>query len=183
MSEIEQTSPLPAIHPHHVNLVAPAPLPRRNLDLFLAGGITGTDDWQARVGQELTDLDIMVANPRRAEGLSKTGSGASEQIAWEHAMLMRATTVLFWFAPIQLQPIALFELGAMSHLGKNIIVGADPEYPRRFDVVEQMSNIRPNLPIHESLDDLIRATRQAMAHQISVRNQVKALGEQLDRWA
>ena len=40
-------------------------IPSLTPTLFLAGGITGVEDWQSRAVESLKDLDIAVCNPRR----------------------------------------------------------------------------------------------------------------------
>jgi hypothetical protein len=115
--------------------------------VFLAGGITGCPDWQAGAVRALAASRFTVFNPRRRAGLADP----VEQIAWEYEHLRRADVVLFWFAAGQVQPIALYELGAMAVLGKPLAVGADPGYPRRLDVTVQLGLARPEVPVHDEL--------------------------------
>jgi hypothetical protein len=82
--------------------------------LFLAGGISGTHDWQAEVVERLADLPLVLLNPRRRNFPMDGPSAAEGQIAWEFRHLRRATAVLFWFPPETLCPIALFELGGRT---------------------------------------------------------------------
>lgn len=98
--------------------------------IFLAGGISGTADWQKGVARALcgTNADLprdrqerteylpgwSLFNPRRPGGLGKTGGEAADQIRWEHERLWQKDTrvIAFWFPPETLCPIALLELGS-----------------------------------------------------------------------
>ncbi|MCK2245408.1 MULTISPECIES: hypothetical protein [unclassified Crossiella] len=63
---------------------------------------------------------------------------------------------MFWFPAndprITVQPIALFELGGApattQSLHRRLVVGVDPDYLQRADVVEQLALIGPLLPVH-----------------------------------
>ena len=127
--------------------------------LFLAGGITGCPDWQRRLRDELADTSLTLLNPRRAQFPIDDPRAAPVQIEWEHRHLRRATAILFWFAAEQLQPIALYELGAWSMTDKPLIVGAHPDYVRRDDVVIQTRLARPDVTVVDSLDALAATVR------------------------
>lgn len=120
--------------------------------VFLAGGITSCPDWQTEAFQLLADLPIAVLNPRRANFPIHDPTAAEAQIRWEFQQLRRADVVLFWFpdsGPVT-QPIALYELGAHA-TGKKIVVGCDPGYIRKQDVVIQLGLVRPELTVHDNL--------------------------------
>lgn len=133
------------------------------IDLFLAGGISNCPDWQAEALGLLSATELTVANPRRSEGLEKTGPAAAEQIAWEHAALKDARVVLFWFPEETLCPITLLELGIeIGRCEKYLAIGTHPGYQRGFDVEEQIALARPangRLPtvIHHSLEATVAA--------------------------
>ncbi|KUN29236.1 hypothetical protein AQJ23_00100 [Streptomyces antibioticus] len=55
------------------------------------------------------------------------------------------------------QPVVRFELGAPSARGTRLAVGADLDYPRRLDVVEQLRHARPDVTVHDSLQATVRA--------------------------
>ena len=93
--------------------------------VFLAGGITGADNWQAQVAQSLRRLQATVLNPRRKQFPNDNSATGQQQIEWEHRHLLLATLVAFWFPPPTLCPIALFELGACCAAGTPLVVGAD----------------------------------------------------------
>jgi hypothetical protein len=123
--------------------------------IFLAGTIQGTiTDWQTEVTKTLSNLDIVVFNPRRKNFPIHDPSAAEKQITWEFRMLRQADIISFWFAKETLGPIVLFELGQHSMTQKLIVIGMDPAYPRRQDVEIQMKLIRPDIKIVYSLSDL-----------------------------
>lgn len=132
---------------------APNPYPT-NADLFLGGGITNCPDWQADVVKMLEETDLTILNPRRSAAF--TGDIADEQIRWEYEALRAVKTVLFWFPKETLCPITLFELGVFSQRkDTRLIVGTHPEYARRFDVQVQMELSRPEVVVHDSVEDMI----------------------------
>jgi len=141
---------------------APEELPMgdvNRLTLFLAGGITRTDDWQRRVAAELSDTGLVILNPRRRNFPIDDPSGAEAQIDWEFRHLRRATARLFWFPPQTLCPIALYELGAWAARTGPLFVGTHPAYARRTDVVLQLRLARPEVDVTDSLDGLIQQVR------------------------
>lgn len=129
--------------------------------VFLAGGITGCPDWQAVAATHLlTHADVL--NPRRRIYIASGDEGDegdeyARQVEWEFEHLRRADLIMFWFAARQIQPVALFELGAFAASEKPIVVGAYPAYPRRTDVVLQLSHARPELAVHSSLESTLAA--------------------------
>lgn len=132
---------------------APNPYPD-NADLFLGGGITNCPDWQANVVKMLEGTDLVVLNPRRSSAF--TGDIADEQIRWEYEALRAVKTVLFWFPKETLCPITLFELGVFSQRKDvRLIVGTHSEYARRFDVQVQMELARPEVVVHDSIEDMV----------------------------
>lgn len=64
--------------------------------------------------------------------------------------------------PDEIQPIALFELGAFAASEKPIVVGSDPDYPRRTDLRLQLGHTRPGLAVHSSLESTIEAVVSAL---------------------
>ncbi len=122
--------------------------------LFLAGGITDCPDWQQDMVSMLSDTDITLLNPRRANFPIHDPDAAREQITWEHHALRDAFAISFWFPKETICPIVLYELGAWSMGMKTIYVGVHPEYQRRQDVEIQTSLVRPNVKIFYSLEGL-----------------------------
>jgi hypothetical protein len=140
----------------------------RGPSLFLAGGISGTLDWQADVVARLADLPLVLLNPRRRDFPINDPTAAPAQIEWEFHHLKRATAVLFWFPPETLCPIALYELGGRSLVRQQpLFVGTHPDYQRRLDVEVQLRLARPDVAV-------VSDTR-TLAEQ--VRTWVASLGE------
>lgn len=136
--------------------------------LFLAGGITGCDDWQNEAigliedefprnggNWEINAKDIVVYNPRREDWDVNDPNASDEQIEWEFHHLNTATHILFWFPSESLCPITLYELGAYTKHGSWPTVGTMPSYPRRFDVVKQ-TELRGGI-VHDALDTTVKS--------------------------
>lgn len=139
-------------------VTSPEALPDR-IDLFIAGGISGCPDWQRDLLALLGGTGIIVANPRRVGRFDP--SDALEQIGWEHTALARSRCVSFWFPAETLCPITLLELGKLlMRTDTELLVGCDPGYARRFDVVEQTALSRPDVIVRDGLaalaGDIIR---------------------------
>ncbi len=124
--------------------------------LFLGGGISGCHDWQREACERLqtADAELVVFNPRR-DDYEDTPAGGRFQIAWEHRHLRRSQGHLFWFPPETLCPITLYELGRCA-TEPALFVGTDPEYKRRFDVIEQLKLVRAeSFEVYDSLPRLL----------------------------
>ena len=151
-----------------------APRPGDPPALFLAGGISGCENWQAQACELLADAPVVVFNPRRADFDVADSAAAYKQIAWEYHHLRRADVTLFWFPAcdrsVTVQPIALFELGATLEgancYGRRLVVGVDQGYPRLFDVIEQCRHARPGLAVHISLQETVSAALEELAELI-----------------
>lgn len=140
-------------------------------NLFLAGSITGAQDWQKEMAHKKynvynTDVRLIdhfnVFNPRRANFDASDPSVEKEQITWEYHCIHQCKYILFWFAPETLAPITLFELGSAlnTHEHKNIFIGIDPEYKRKNDVIIQTS-LR-----NKALADRIVFSKDELAEQV-----------------
>lgn len=129
--------------------------------IFLAGGITGCEDWQTTARGLLFRQDVVLFNPRRADFDVTRGDSAQQQIDWEFRHLHRADLTMFWFPAcdpkVTVQPIAMYELGAALGERRRIVVGADAQYPRRLDVVLQLRHVRPELVVGYSLEETLAA--------------------------
>ncbi|MGN6250392.1 MAG: nucleoside 2-deoxyribosyltransferase domain-containing protein, partial [Marmoricola sp.] len=129
--------------------------------VFLAGGISGTFDWQADVVARLADLPLVILNPRRRDFPMDDPAAAPAQIEWEFRHLRRATAVLFWFPPETLCPIALYELGGRALAREQpLFVGTHPDYQRRLDVEVQLRLARPGVVVASDLAALARQVRE-----------------------
>jgi hypothetical protein len=129
--------------------------------LFLAGGISGTFDWQADLVARLADLPLALLNPRRRNFPINDPAAAPAQIEWEFRHIRRATAVLFWFPPETLCPIALYELGGRALVREQpLFVGTHPDYQRRLDVEVQLRLARPEVAVATDLAALAGQVRE-----------------------
>jgi hypothetical protein len=125
--------------------------------LFLAGGITNCPDWQSELIEKIKDFKkLIIYNPRRKNFPIEDPNASEQQITWEYEHLRDADIIVFWFSRGSLNPIVLFELGryGLSNNSKKIIIGLDPEYQRKQDVIIQTKLSRPDVHIVESLDEV-----------------------------
>jgi len=123
--------------------------------VFLAGGITDCPDWQSGVATRLHSLSVTVFNPRR-DAFPNDPQKEEEQIRWEFERLRSAKLISFWFDKESLDPITLFELGAALARPAPIVVGIDPEYARKLDLIIQIKLERPEVVPVDSLDQMVR---------------------------
>jgi hypothetical protein len=126
------------------------------ISVFLAGGITGTKDWQKDLIKKIDYLDITIINPRRKKFDLQDKKQSTIQIPWEFEYLRFADFIVFYFCKETVCPIALFELGVHSTFNKPLIVGMDKDYSRRIDVEIQMKLARPEIEIVYSLNDVAK---------------------------
>ena len=124
--------------------------------IFLAGGITRCCNWQARATEVLANLPVVICNPRRRVWNLDIEWQVQQQILWEFKHLELATQILFWFEKDEIQPIALFELGARLRGNKPIFLGVHPDYPRRIDILTQAPLYRYTSKIEDDLESLIK---------------------------
>lgn len=143
---------------------APAEYDGPGPSVFLAGGISGTFDWQAQIIKSLERLPLVLLNPRRTNYPWHEPSAAAAQIEWEFRHLRRATAVLFWFPPETLCPIALFELGGRVLVPDQVLfVGTHPDYARRLDVEIQLRLARPEVRVVSREGELARQVEEWFA--------------------
>lgn len=118
------------------------------MTIFLAGGITGCEDWQSIVIKNLEDIrDLVIFNPRRSTFDATDSSKSFEQIIWEFNCLEMMDFFTVYFAGSDsVQPITLYELGRNlvrmkerfpEDWNKRILIGIADEYKRKEDVVIQ----------------------------------------------
>lgn len=144
-------------------LVAPAAAPGP-VDVFLAGGIRGTDVWQTPAGHRLTAAGLTVASPRRP-GLLDDPSTERDQVRWEADHLERSKVILFWFPGPGDHPVAMYELGRWAATDKPIIVGCPPDYARRTNIVTQLSILRPDATVQTNLEAVLDETISRLGDQ------------------
>ena len=126
-----------------------------NIKIFLAGGISGCEQWQNELIDLIKHTEILtIYNPRRENYPIDNPDVAEEQITWEYNHLRDADLISFWFAKGSLNPIVLFELGKSLETDKKIFVGIDPDYERIQDVIIQTKLANPNIEIVFSIKEL-----------------------------
>jgi len=126
-----------------------------NVQLFLAGGITGCPDWQKELIKKLKDLPITIYNPKRKNFPIGDPEITEEQITWEYNHLRDSDGIIFWFARGSLNASVLYELGRWGNCSdRPIFVGIDPLYERKEDVIIQTALSRSEVEIVDSLDEL-----------------------------
>jgi len=138
----------------------------QNVKLFLAGGITNCEDWQSYVISELKELPfVTIYNPRRKNFPKNDVNVEEEQITWEFKHLVDSDLIIYWFAKGSLNPLVLYELGMHGNSSdKPIIIGIDPAYERKKDVIFQTRLARPELNIYESMEDMINEILHVFNH-------------------
>jgi len=127
---------------------------KNNIKLFLAGGITNCPDWQCVVIDEIKEIpNLTVYNPRRKNFPIGDPSASEAQITWEFNHLRDCDIALFWFSRGSLNPIVLYELGLWGNSNdRPMILGIDPMYERKSDVLIQTALARPEIVPFETLD-------------------------------
>ena len=135
-----------------------------SFSLFLAGSIEmgAAEDWQKSVEAKLSDLNMILLNPRRENWDSSweqriDNPNFNEQVNWEISGIERADAVLFYFAPGSKAPITLWELGFVTE-SKKVIVCCPEGFWRKGNI-EVICN-RFNIPLYEKLEDAVVAVRK-----------------------
>jgi hypothetical protein len=125
--------------------------------LFLAGGITGCEDWQSKMIEELKNEKVIIYNPRRKDFPIGDPTASEVQITWEFFQLQRATMVSFWFAAGTDNPIVLYELGMWGNsTDRPIMIGVDEKYSRKQDVIIQTALARYDVPVLFTFEKFVR---------------------------
>lgn len=140
---------------------------RKEVSVFLAGGISNCPDWQKEVVTRFGMLlgkfhnhipqlrNLVLINPRRENFNINDPNETVKQIEWEHAHLKSADVILFWFCEETLCPITLFEYGKWLVSDKKLIVGCHENYKRKEDVIAQTRLERPSQKINGELNEVI----------------------------
>lgn len=150
-------------------VVSPHPLPIDNARprVFLGGSIDmgGAPDWQAALTQALSDMDVTVLNPRRADWNPAWRPEADEpefrrQVEWELAALESADVIVMYFAPGTQSPISLLEMGLHARSGKLIVLAPEGFWRKgNVDITARAYGVRQV----QTMDELTAAVRQALS--------------------
>lgn len=118
-----------------------------DVTVFLAGGITGCENWQNEVISKLMELSeyyfldrLAIYNPRCETFDINDCSAEVNQIRWEYARLKTCDIFSAFFqASESLQPISLYELGKNSvrRDPTTCVVTVQKGYKRERDVLIQ----------------------------------------------
>jgi hypothetical protein len=134
--------------------------------VFLAGSIEmgAAEDWQTTLQDSLSDLDIVIYNPRRDEWDSsweqrETNPQFNHQVNWEMDKLESANLIFMYFSPETKSPISLLELGLHAH-GENMIVCCPDGFWRKGNVEIVCS--RYGIPLFNDLNSAIASLKSRL---------------------
>ena len=127
------------------------------------------EDWQGAVTRSLSDLDVIVLNPRRDEWdaswvQSIDNAPFREQVEWELAGLEQASLVAMYFAPATKAPITMLELGLCARSGKLVVCCPDG-YWRKGNV--EVVCRRYGVPLLATQADLLAEVRLRLGRLIA----------------
>jgi hypothetical protein len=134
--------------------------------VFLAGSIEmgSAEDWQAQLARALSDLDVLIFNPRRDQWDASWEQSINnrlfrEQVEWELAGLERADVVAMYFAPATKAPVTLLELGLCARDGR-LVACCPAGYWRRGNV--EIVCQRYGVPLLDNLPELVAEVRRRL---------------------
>lgn len=137
--------------------------------VFLAGSIEmgAAEDWQVRIENEVSDLEVTLFNPRRDDWDSswtqeQSNPQFNHQVNWEMNRLEQCDIMFMYFSPETKSPISLLELGAYGHY-KQAVVCCPPGFWRRGNV--EIFCTRQNIPMFNTLEEAIGALRTKIKAQ------------------
>jgi hypothetical protein len=122
------------------------------------------EDWQSQFERSLSDLDVLILNPRRDEWDNSWEQSINhalfrEQVEWELAGLERATVVAMYFASATKAPVTLLELGLCARSGR-LVVACPAGFWRRGNV--EVVCQRYGVPLLDNLPDLVVEVRKRL---------------------
>lgn len=147
---------------------APEIYPKNNdqPSIFLAGSIDmgAAIDWQHMLAERLSDLNLMILNPRRLSWDNTWRQSIDhplfrEQVEWELDALDYATHIVMFFSGTSKAPITLLELGLHAKGGR-LLIACEPEFWRRGNV--EIIAHRYQIPLFESLQELEGELRERL---------------------
>lgn len=118
----------------------PAPHLKSRKSVFLAGTTSPTNepDWRQTLAEALSELPVVIYNPKRDDWDSTWREDFSdarwvEQVNWELEMQDEADVVVVFFHGVSPAPISLLELGLCVRSGRAIVCALDG-YSKRGNV-------------------------------------------------
>lgn len=141
-------------------------LPINIPSIFLAGSIEmgKAEMWQDHFANAMSDLDIVIYNPRRDDWDSSWVQDISnpcfrDQVEWELIRLESSNVIAMYFDPSTKSPISLLELGL--HARTNKLLVCCPSGFWRKGNVDIVCN-RYGIPNYESVGELACACKFEM---------------------
>lgn len=143
---------------------APQRLDLKRSIVFLAGSIEmgKAVDWQTQVTNALSDLDVIILNPRRDDWDSSWkqemhNTKFREQVEWELNALGASDVIAMYFDPNTMSPISLLELGLFAQTGKLIVCCPEGFWRKgNVDIVCKRYNV---LSV-ETIEELVKQVRR-----------------------
>ena len=134
--------------------------------IFLAGTIDqgNSEDWQARVANDLSEHEGVLLNPRRDDWDSSWECTLDnpefvEQVGWEQDGLQDSDLIVFYFASDSKSPITLLELGVcLGHNNNSTLVVCCPSDFYRAGNVEYMCS-RFGIRMVNDYDSMLREVK------------------------
>ncbi len=130
--------------------------------VFLAGSIDmgNAPDWHKQVTDSLTDVPVILLNPRRPDWDSTWKQDPvegpfREQVLWELSSIAKSDLVFFYFASGTISPISLLELGLCIGGRARVIVCCPPDFHRYGNV--KITCEVAGITVYEKLEEAITA--------------------------
>lgn len=121
--------------------------------VFLGGGAGGRD-WRRTLIGLISDTTWVLLDPLTPPDFGDDGDALRRRTEWEFEHLGRATVKLFWFPADTPCMLSLFELGAWAKEDVPLVLGIEPGYQKRDELLLQMQLERPQLAIASTLHEL-----------------------------
>ncbi|WP_292227937.1 nucleoside 2-deoxyribosyltransferase domain-containing protein [Brevundimonas sp.] len=145
----------------------PLPIDNRRPRVFLGGSIDmgGAPDWQSAMTTALSDMDVVILNPRRPDWNPAWRPDADEpefrrQVEWELNALEASDVIVMYFAPGTQSPVSLLEMGLHARGGKLIVLAPDGFWRKgNVDITAAAYGVRQVA----TMDELTVAVRDALA--------------------
>ena len=139
--------------------------------VFLAGSIEmdRAELWQDRVAEALSDLPVLILNPRRDSWDSSweqriRNPHFKEQVDWELDGQDESTFIAMHFDPRTKSPITLLELGLYASSGR-MLVSCPDGFWRKGNV--EIVCERYEIPFFASLEEMILELRTRLSSVLS----------------
>lgn len=138
---------------------APARYDGEAVSLFLGGGITGCPNWQMRAVLSSTRSAPQPSSSTRAANATRPGrrKRPGNRLPGSTSTCASPTSSCSGSALTPSSPSPCTNSAHMPPGALASQLAHAPRYPRRLDVVEQLRHARPDVTVHDSLHDTVRA--------------------------